>query len=498
MSASTILLLTIFIPIAGAVLIAQSDRRPNVREAVTLITAGLLFLAVVSLLPGVVAGDYPEATLIEMLPGLPLYLAVEPLGMLFGLIASGLWLVTSFYSIGYMRGNDEANQTRYYACFALALASAMGVAFAGNMFTLFVFYEALTLITYPLVTHKGTEEAKRGGRTYLGLLLTTSIGFQLLAILWTWHATGTLDFQKGGILADHVSGPVVGILLLLYMYGIGKAALMPFHRWLPAAMVAPTPVSALLHAVAVVKAGVFTTMKVVVYIFGIDLLDTTGHGLWLAWIAAATLLLASLVAMTKDNLKARLAYSTVSQLAYVVLGAALANSWGVIGGSMHIAMHAMGKITLFFCAGAIYTAAHKTEISQMAGLGRVMPFTFGAFLIGALSIIGLPPLGGSWSKWYLMLGAADADQVMLILILMASSLLNVAYLIPIVARGFFLPAPDAEPQPASAGAAAVERPGIREAPLFCVVPLCFTAAGCLALFFFADPIYRLLEPIAAP
>ena len=496
MSASTILLLTIFIPLVGAALIGQCDRRPNLREAVTLITAGLLFLAVVSLLPGVVAGNYPEATLIEMLPGLPLYFAVEPLGMLFGLIASGLWLVTSFYSIGYMRGNDEAHQTRYYACFALALASAMGVAFAGNMFTLFVFYEALTLTTYPLVTHKGTDEARRGGRTYLGLLLTTSIGFQLLAILWTWQATGTLDFQKGGILEGHVSGPVVGILLLLYMYGIGKAALMPFHRWLPAAMVAPTPVSALLHAVAVVKAGVFTAMKVVVYIFGIDLLETTGHGQWLAWIAAATLLLASLVAMTKDNLKARLAYSTVSQLAYVVLGAALANSWGVIGGSMHIAMHAMGKITLFFCAGAIYTATHKTEISQMAGLGRVMPFTFGAFLIGSLSIIGLPPLGGSWSKWYLMLGAADAEQVMLILVLMISSLLNVAYLIPIVARGFFLPAPGAEPQPASVGAAAVERSGIQEAPTYCVVPLCFTALGCLALFFFADLIYRLLEPIA--
>jgi multicomponent Na+:H+ antiporter subunit D len=490
------ILLSLAIPLAGAVLIALAGPRPNLREAVTLATSGLMFLTVASLVPEVMAGGRPEATLIEMLPGLPLRFEVEPLGMMFALLASGLWIVTSIYSIGYMRANDEAHQTRYYVCFAIALASTMGVAFAGNMMTLFVFYEALTLSTYPLVTHKGTDEAMRGGRTYLGLLLFTSIGLQLLGILWTWRIAGTLDFTVGGILAGKASGPVVGILLLLYVYGIGKAALMPFHRWLPAAMVAPTPVSALLHAVAVVKVGVFTVMKVVVYIFGIDLLAATGHGLWLTYIAAATLLLASLVALTQDNLKARLAYSTVSQLAYVVLGAALANPWGVIGGSMHIAMHAMGKITLFFCAGAIYTATRKTEVSQMTGLGRIMPFTFGAFLIGSLSIIGLPPLGGAWGKWYLMLSAAEGERLIVIAVLMISSLLNVAYLIPIVARGFFLPSP--EPQPASAGAAAARRGGIREAPLFCVVPLCLTALGCLALFFFADPIYRLLEPIAAP
>ena len=496
MSLPGAILLSLAIPLAGAVLIALAHRRPNLREAVTLVTSGLMFLTVASLVPEVMAGGRPEATLIEMLPGLPLRFEVEPLGMMFALLASGLWIVTSVYSIGYMRANDEAHQTRYYVCFAVALASTIGVAFAGNMMTLFVFYEALTLSTYPLVAHKGTDEAMRGGRTYLGLLLATSIGLQLLGILWTWRIAGTLDFTVGGILAGKASGPVVGILLLLHIYGIGKAALMPFHRWLPAAMVAPTPVSALLHAVAVVKVGVFTVMKVVVYIFGIDLLAATGHGVWLTYIAAATLLSASLVALTQDNLKARLAYSTISQLAYVVLGAALANPWGVIGGSMHIAMHAMGKITLFFCAGAIYTATRKTEVSQMTGLGRTMPLTFGAFLIGALSIIGLPPLGGAWGKWYLMLSAAEGEQLIMIAVLMISSLLNVAYLIPIVARGFFLPSP--EPQPASAGAAAAPRRVIQEAPWFCVVPLCLTALGCLALFFFADSLYRLLEPIAVP
>lgn len=492
MSGETLILLSLAIPLVGAGLIALTGEAPNLREGVTLTTATLLFLTVLGLLFKVIGGEEPALVLIHMFPTLPIAFRVEPLGILFGVIASGLWILNSIYSIGYMRGHHETHQTRFYVCFALALASTMGVAFAGNMMTLFVFYEALTLTTYPLVTHKGSDEARRGGRTYLGILLSTSIGLQLLAILWTWHATGTLDFTEGGILAGNVSGAVMGILLFLYMYGIGKAALMPLHRWLPAAMVAPTPVSALLHAVAVVKAGVFTVVKVVVYIFGIDALRESGHNEWLAYIATASLLIASLVALTKDNLKARLAYSTVSQLAYVVVGAALANSLGIIGGGMHIAMHAMGKITLFFCAGAIYVATNKTEVSEMSGLGRAMPFTFGAFLVASLSIIGLPPLGGSWSKWYLMLGAAEAEHLYIVVALMISSLLNVAYLIPVAARAFFLPAP----RPASVGAAAAPRKnGIQEAPMFCVVPLCLTAFGCVVLFFFANELYELLLPL---
>jgi multicomponent Na+:H+ antiporter subunit D len=354
------------------------------------------------------------------------------------------------------------------------------------LFTLFIFYEVLTLSTYPLVTHHGNEKAMRGGRVYLGILLTTSIAFLLLAVIWTWNIAGTLDFRPGGILAGRADDSVLLLLLALFAFGTGKAALMPFHRWLPAAMVAPTPVSALLHAVAVVKAGVFTVMKIAVYIFGIDLLSSTGISVWLMYVAGATILFASLIALTKDNLKARLAYSTVSQLSYIVLGAALANRWGVIGGSMHIAMHAFGKITLFFCAGAFYIATHKTEISQLRGIGRRMPVTTFAFFVGALSVIGLPPMGGSWSKWYLALGAADAQQQLFLVILMISSLLNVAYLMPIPIRGFFA-------YPESEG-----RTEVREAPLFCVLPLSLTAAGCVALFFYADEIYRLLLPLVQP
>ena len=323
----------------------------------------------------------------------------------------------------------------------------------------------------------------RGGRVYLGVLLSTSIGMLLLAVIWTWYAAGTLDFRDGDILSGKMGPTGLLLLLALYAFGTGKAALMPFHRWLPAAMVAPTPVSALLHAVAVVKAGVFTVLKITVYIFGIDLLRDTGISVWLMYVAGFTVLAASLVALTKDNLKARLAYSTVSQLSYIVLGAALAHPWAIIGGAMHIVMHAFGKITLFFCAGAIAVATHKTKVSQMRGIGRIMPVTTFAFFIGSLSVIGLPPLGGSWSKWYLALGAAEAGQTVFIAVLMVSSLLNIAYLMPVVVRGFFSPSDEGD------------RPAVKEAPLFCVVPLCVTAAGCLLLFFFADGVYRLLAPI---
>jgi multicomponent Na+:H+ antiporter subunit D len=382
-----------------------------------------------------------------------------------------------------MRGNNEPRQTPFYMCFAVAIASTLGIAFSANLFTLFLFYEVLTLSTYPLVTHKGDDNARAGGRTYLLILLGTSMVLLLPAIIATAMIAGTLDFTPGGILAGKTDKTTVAILLALFMFGIGKAALMPMHRWLPAAMVAPTPVSALLHAVAVVKAGVFTAMKVVIYIFGIDLLAGTGANEWLIWVAAASLLAGSLVAMTKDNLKARLAYSTVSQLAYVVLGASLATGWGVIGGSMHIAMHAVGKITLFFCAGAIYTAAHKTEVSELTGLGRAMPFTFMAFLIGSLSIIGLPPFGGLWGKWYIALGALEAGQLLIVAILMISSLLNIAYLLPIPFKAFF-----GESQGRKSD-------GIKEAPLPCLIAIGLTSFGCLILFFFPGPILELLGQI---
>jgi len=485
LSAQEAVLVALGLPLAVCLLTFIVGRSPNLREAVTLLTGGATFVAVASLVEPVMSGMRPSVTLLNLLPGLGLTFTVEPLGMLFALVASGLWIVTTCYSVGYMRGHHEKNQTRFYACFALAIFAALGIAFAGNMLTLFLFYELLTLSTYPLVTHHGDEKARRGGRVYLGILIGTSVGLLLFAVIWTWHIAGTLDFTAGGILAGKADGTTLTVLLALFCFGTGKAALMPFHRWLPAAMVAPTPVSALLHAVAVVKAGVFTVLKVAVYIFGIDLLHSSGAGVALSYVAAGTILLASLIALRQDNLKRRLAYSTISQLSYIVLGALIASNWGVLGGGMHIVMHAFGKITLFFCAGAIYVATNKTELSQMRGIGRQMPITMTAFFIGALSVIGLPPMGGTWSKWYLALGAAETHQLIFVAVLMISSLLNIAYLIPPVLRGFFDSGDD--------GAALYG-----EAPVMCLIPICFTAIGCVVLFFFADSVRQLLLPLTTP
>ena len=481
------------LPLLASGLTVLFSQRENLREASSMGIGVVLFLLCCNLASLVFSGVRPEFLLSLPIPGpysnaFAIAFQLEPLGAVFAMLASGLWVVTTCYAIGYMRGHSEKNQTRFFACFGLSIFAAIGAAMAKNLFTLFVFYEVMTLSTYPLVTHHGTESARRGGRWYLSMLMSTSIAFLMPAMVWTWQITGTLDFELGGILSDswrsgELTRVQLGILLGLFAFGTAKAGLMPFHKWLPSAMVAPTPVSALLHAVAVVKVGVFTIMKVAVYIFGIDLLYETGVSVWLMYVAAFTILAASLIAMTKDNLKARLAYSTISQLAYIVLGAALANSYAVLGGCLHIVMHAMGKITLFFCAGAIYVAAHQTNISQMRGLGRQMPATMFAFLLGTLSIIGVPPMGGSWSKWFLALGAMHSEHPWLMAALLISSILNVAYLLPIPILAFY-----GEPAESS-------NRSIHEAPMFCVVPLCFTAVCSFLLFFYAEPIYRALEPI---
>jgi len=481
-----LILIAIILPLIAAVLIVLSDKHPNLRETITLVTASLVALTVITLYQRSQSESLSTISLFEVIPGISISFNIEPLGMLFALVSGSLWFVTSVYAIGYMRGHAEKNQTRFYAAFAIAISAALAAAFSANMFTLFLCYEILTVSTYPLVTHAGTAEARRSGRVYLGILLGTSIGFQLLAILITWSVAGTLEFKHGGILEGKLDSAYAGILYALFIFGIGKAAVMPFHKWLPAAMVAPTPVSALLHAVAVVKAGVFTVLKVTIYIFGSDFILSSGASDWLIWFVAVTILLASLIAMTKDNLKARLAYSTISQLSYIVLGALIATEMSLLGGSMHIVMHAFAKITLFFTAGAILVAAHKTEISQMHGLGRAMPVTFTAFTIGSLSIIGLPLFGGMWSKWYLALGTVQAEQWILLAVLLISTLLNIAYLLPVAINAFFSKPTSGE-----------EYSEVKEAPVTMLLAMGFTSLVCIILFFYPDPFYNLAAQAAS-
>ncbi len=479
MSAESAILLAMLLPLAGAVGIALAGRvSANLREGVTLVTAGGLALTVWSLIPAVMAGGRPGIAIAEILPGVELAFRVEPLGMLFAALASGLWIINSLYSIGYMRGNNEQHQTRFYVMFAISLAATMGVAFAGNLVTLFLCYEALTLSTYPLVSHKGDEKTVRSARVYLGILLTTSIGLFLPAIIWTYSAAGHGDFVAGGILADAVAGPAVGLLLALFVFGIGKAAVMPVHRWLPAAMVAPTPVSALLHAVAVVKAGVFTVTKVIVYIFGVEYLFAEPSSSWLLYAAAFTIVAASLVALRQQNLKRLLAYSTVAQLSYVVMAAAILKPLAEIGAAIHMVAHAFGKITLFFAAGAIYVAAKKTEVFQLRGIGLRMPITMTAFTIGALSMIGVPPTGGFVSKWYILAGAFQDDNYVAITTIILSTVLNAAYFLPIIYMAWFAKE-DADTKAHG------------EAPWPAVTALALTAILTIGFFLFHGPVLEL-------
>lgn len=494
LSLALMLQLSILVPLMATLVIIATGNKPNLREGVTITTCLVLIYLVVNLYQGLISGETINVFWWELLPGLSISFDIEPLGMLFALIASFLWLVTTCYAIGYMRSHQEKNQTRFYCCFAIAIAAVMGLAFSANLFTLFIFYEVLTLSTYPLVTHAGTEKAKKGGRTYLGILLSTSVVFFLLAIVGTWLIAGTLDFKLGGVFSEEVDKTVAGILLVLFIFGIGKAAIMPFHRWLPAAMVAPTPVSALLHAVAVVKAGVFTVLKVCVFIFGLDLLSVLPTTQFLLYLAGASVLLASIIAMRQDNLKARLAYSTVSQLGYITIGALLATSSGVLGSSMHIAMHAFGKITLFFCAGAILVTLHKSKISEMRGIGRQMPLTMFAFFIASLSIIGVPPTGGTWSKWFLMMGTIEAEQWLLMVILMLSSLLNIAYLLPIPFHAFF-PNKMGDKDYANDDGKLFITNQIKEAPLPSLIAIGITTLGCLTLFMYPQPLFELATAI---
>ncbi|MDP1583680.1 MAG: monovalent cation/H+ antiporter subunit D family protein [Bradyrhizobium sp.] len=469
-------------PFVGALLIPLFRSSPNLRETVTLVTAGTLCLVTFSLLGPVLDGARPELQILRIVPGLDLAFKVEPLGMLFALVAASLWVVNSIYSIGYMRANDEPRQTTFYVCFAIALGSTIGIAFARNLFTLFLCYEALTLSTYPLVTHKRNEEAVRAGRLYLLLLIGTSLLLLLPAIIATWAIAGTLDFTPGGILAGKAGAPVIAVLLVLYVFGIGKAAVMPLHFWLPAAMVAPTPVSALLHAVAVVKAGVFTVVKVAVFVFGVDNLAALGQSAWLTAVAGTTVIVASIVALRQDNLKRRLAYSTVSQLSYVVLGVAILAPISLTGAAMHIAAHAFSKITLFFAAGSIYTAAHLSEVSQLDGIGRRMPWTMAAFTIGALGMIGIPPTAGFLGKWFILTGAMQTANWLAVSVIVASTLLNAGYFLPIVFRAFFRESPDDGHG---------HGPKSGEAPWPMVLALTATAAGSMFLFFFPGIPYAL-------
>jgi len=462
-------ILAIAVSLTAAALILCLRNRANLRDAISVAAAVVKFLIVISLAPLVLAGGTHDLTLFEVLPGIDFAFRVDALGMVFATVSSLLWILAALYSIGYMRSQNEKAQTRFFASFAVSLSAAVGGAFAANLFTLVIFYEILSLITYPLVYHKEDNASWAGSRRYVVYLVGASKSLLLAALALTYHLAGTLDFMPQGLFGGvDASDTLLSVVYLCYLFGFAKAAIMPFHAWLPAAMVAPTPVSALLHAVAVVKMGVFCLLRVIFHVMGVDLMGSLGLGIATAYLVSFTIVMASVYALTRDDLKARLAYSTVSQLSYIILGAVLLTPMAAVGGVTHIAAHAFSKITLFFCAGSIYCASQRRNISDLAGIGHQLPWTMAAFFIGSLGMIGIPPTGGFISKWYLVLGSVDAGGLVFLVVLLVSAVLNAAYFLPVTYTAFF-----EKPKPPS-DQNLVAMQDVREIPMV-AVPLLITA-----------------------
>jgi len=467
--------LAVGVSLLAAILIMFTGKKPNVRDfwsvAAAFIKCGLIF----SMVPAVLAGNVYEWTLFQITDTLGFTLRTDPAGMVFACVSSFLYIPVSFYAIGYMRGHHEKEQTGFFAAFAVALCAAIGIALSANLLTFFVFYELLTIATWPLVFHARNEEARFAGRKYLIYTLVCGQLF-LAGIVMVYVFAGTLDFRAGGILTIDMAPKWVLQLLFLLMFlaGAVKAGVMPLHGWLPSAMVAPTPVSALLHAVAVVKAGAFCVLRVIGFVFGPELLAELGVANILAWFAAFTIIASSLIAMQQDNFKRRLAFSTVGQLSYVVLGAALLAPYSILGAYFHIVAHALMKITLFMCAGAVIVTTHKENISEMHGIGKQMPITMACYTIAALGIAGMPFIIGFISKWNLALGALQISQPFYIVILICSALLSLGYLMPVSYLAFFKKNTEGNFKQ------------FKEANKFMLVPICVTAALSVILGIFPN------------
>jgi len=467
-------------PLGAALLIYLLRRHADLREAATLVAGCLQFILILSMVPLVLNGQAVACRIWDVGSGIEFGFRVDAFGLLFAITSSFLWMLVSVYSIGYMRTLAEHAQTRYYAMFALAIFSAVSIALSENLVTFYVFYEALTLSTYWLVAHHEDEGAFAATRKYLAYLLVSG-WFLFSAVVWTYAIAGTTAFAAGGILSS-ASAPRFALVLLFVLFALGsmKAAWMPFHSWLPAAMVAPTPVSALLHAVAVVKAGVFGFVRIVCHVFGVGLVGELGIGVWLGVAASITMLAGSFFAIGEDNLKRRLAYSTISQLSYIIFGVAMLSPYGIKGAMVHIPFHGFMKITLFLCAGAIMAITGKKAVSELAGIGRRMPVTMAAFTIGAIGMCGAPPVAGFISKWFLCLGSLQSGHGVFLAVVLVSSLLDVIYFFPIVKTAFF------DASPADSGEDGTSRRVTEwQKPLygFMVVPLAVTAVFSIVLFF---------------
>jgi multicomponent Na+:H+ antiporter subunit D len=433
----------------GLVIFMLPEKAVALRITLNLGGAVVKIILLVLMMIGVYHGVVYEFR-IPLVPGLDFVLHADAMSLLFVNLSAVLWLATTVYAIGYLE--NSPNRSRFFGYFSLCVTATVGLAMAGNLLTFLVFYEALTLTTYPLVVHRGTEIARKAGRTYLAYTLFGGV-LVLAGTIWLYSLTGTLEFVDRGFVAGlGIDENVLRAIFVLLILGVGvKAALVPLHGWLPQAMVAPAPVSALLHAVAVVKAGAFGVVRIVYDVFGIEFAASLGVTLPLAILASVTILYGSTRALFQDDLKRRLAFSTVSQVSYITLGVAIAGPIATIGGIVHLVHQGFMKITLFFCAGNFAETLGVHKVSELGGIGRRMPWTTAAFTLAAFGMIGVPPMVGFISKWYLGMGALEVGQDWVVLVLAVSSLLNAAYFLPIVRAAWFDPPPAEWPHERSYG-----------------------------------------------
>ncbi len=458
----------ILFPLAGALItLLIPEENDRLRNPLAILISLISAVAMIIVLYYFYHFGEWELLIHQIAPGLEIKLRVEPLAALFGGTVAILWFFSVLYSTGYM--SHEHNRRRYFVFYLISLGMTMGVALSANLLTLYLFYEFLTIFTYPLVIHEGTKKAKTAGVKYL-IYSFLGAGAILVGLILTYGNTGSLEFAMGGIV-DPATGSLLiwRITFICFIVGFGvKAAIMPLHAWLPSAMAAPTPVSALLHAVAVVKSGVFGILRVMYSVFGITAMISLQLGFFVAGLVSITIVVASIIALQQDVLKRRLAYSTISQLGYIILGAGLLNMTGLTGGLLHIINHALLKITLFFCAGAIITVTGKKNISELNGIGKQMPLTMIAFTIAAIGMIGIPPVNGFISKWYILQASLESGAPVFVAVLIGSALLNAAYFLPIVIAAFFK----------EGDFKAVKGP---EAPLSMLIPILILITGCLVV-----------------
>ncbi|QGR02726.1 cation:proton antiporter [Ehrlichia ruminantium] len=474
----------VLLPYMCAVLVLLLKKFKYSQETLSIIFSCALFYTVFNIYTKITA-DKPVlyTVLCEFTPKIQLILKTEPIGIIFSLLASFLWTVTTIYTISYMTHNDKGNKKQpiFYACFAASIGCTMGIAFSGNLLTLFIFYELLTISTYPLVTYYTNHESQISGRHYIGILLGTSMLLFLPAIIITYNVSGTLDFTNGGILPSSISNLFLFTLLSVFIYSIGKTALMPIHSWLPKAMVAPTPVSALLHAVAVVKSGIFALIKILLYVIGLEKLQAlfqTHHNI-LMYVSEITIILASFIAIKQTNLKKVLAYSTISQLSYIIMTVSLYTEYAIDISIFQMISHAFAKITLFFTAGAIYTKTGKKYLHELQGIGKSMPITMITFSIGAIAMIGIPPASTFWGKFFIISESFSQDILSVVLVLVLSTILNTIYFVPIIYNAFY----------------ATCNAKYNEAPVPMLVATTVTTICTIILFLYPDIVFNIINHI---